>query len=136
VAARVLVCEDQKDTANMLASFLRLSGHEVLVCDDGESAISQVPAWKPTAAIIDIGLPGVTGYAVAQHIRESSFGEGVLLIAVTARAEPRDLEMARYAGFHWHFAKPAVPDHIVDTLLNPQRKPAEKSDGTPLNPVH
>jgi hypothetical protein len=45
-------------------------------------------------------------------------------------------EMARYAGFHWHFAKPANPDFIADVVQNPQRRPAETADGTPLNPVH
>jgi hypothetical protein len=44
--------------------------------------------------------------------------------------------MARYAGFHWHFAKPANPDFIADVVQNPQRRPAETADGTPLNPVH
>ncbi len=79
--ARVLVCEDQLDTAESLAALLRLAG--------------QASAWRPTAAIIDIGLPGITGYAVAQYIRELAFGAEVL-IAVTGYANPGDIEMARY----------------------------------------
>jgi CheY-like chemotaxis protein len=94
--ARVLVCEDQLDTAESLAALLRFAGHDVLVCHDGHAAIDQASAWRPTAAIIDIGLPGITGYAVAQYIRELAFGADVVLIGVTGYANPGDIEMARY----------------------------------------
>jgi CheY-like chemotaxis protein len=131
--ARVLVCEDQQEMSDALASFLRAYGHDVLACDNGKSAMDQAPVWQPGAAIIDIGLPDVTGYAVAQHMRELSFGSDLLLVALTAYAHPSDLEMARYAGFHWHFAKPARFAFIVDVLANPYRKPNGRRDGTPLN---
>jgi CheY-like chemotaxis protein len=133
---RVLICEDQKDTAETLATLLRSHGHEVLVCHDGPSAIAQARQWGPTAAIIDIGLPEITGYAVAQYIRELPFGADVLLIAITGYGSPADIEMARYAGFNWHFAKPAPPAFIVDVLQNPSRKPLARQDGVPLNPAH
>ena len=121
-AARVLICEDQADAAETLAALLALNGHEVRVCHDGRSAIDAALDWRPSAAIIDIGLPGISGYGVAQFIRELSFGSDVLLIAVTGYASPADVEMARYAGFDWHFAKPAAPSLIIDVLESPERE--------------
>jgi CheY-like chemotaxis protein len=129
---RVLICEDQADAAQTLATLLALSGHEVRVCHDGRSAIDHALDWRPTAAIIDIGLPGISGYGVAQFIRELSFGGDVLLIAVTGYASPADLEMARYAGFNWHFAKPAAPALIIDVLKAPERKALTRDDGVLL----
>jgi CheY-like chemotaxis protein len=134
--ARVLVCEDQKDTADSLAALLRLHGHEVRVCHDGPSAIAEAKQWCPTAAIIDIGLPGITGYGVAQYIRELAFGTDVLLIAITGYGSPTDIEMARHAGFNWHFAKPAPSSFILDVLQDPTRRPLTRQDGIPLNPAH
>ena len=134
---RVLVCEDDKMTADLLAATARAQGHEVLVCHDGAAAIEQVQTFRPTAAIIDIGLPGVTGYGVAQHIRslsrKPSSGPSVLLIAITGYDSPADVEMARYAGFNWHFAKPAPPSLILEVLKDPSRKPIARQDGVLLN---
>jgi CheY-like chemotaxis protein len=132
--ARVLICEDGKDAAETLAAVLRLHGHEVLVCPDGQSAIAQAEKWRPTVAIIDIGLPGVTGYGVAQYIRRLPFGTSVLLIAITGYGTPADIEMARSAGFNWHFAKPAHPSFVLDTVENPKRERITRRDGIPLNP--
>jgi two-component system CheB/CheR fusion protein len=130
---RVLVCEDDKDIAELVAAALRLKGREVLVCHDGTSAVSQAAQWRPAVAVIDIGLPGVTGYGVAQHIRNLPFGREVLLIAITGYDSPADIEMARYAGFNWHFAKPARPSALVAVVEDPGRSPASKREGTPLN---
>jgi two-component system CheB/CheR fusion protein len=134
---RVLVCEDDKMTAELLATTARAQGHEVLVCHDGAAAIEHVQTFRPTAAIIDIGLPGVTGYGVAQHIRtlsrRPSSGPSVLLIAITGYDSPADVEMARYAGFNWHFAKPARPNLLAEVLENPQRAVKGPGDCTPLD---
>jgi CheY-like chemotaxis protein len=128
-----MICEDQRDTAESLAMILRLEGHEVLVCPDGPTALEQAEKWRPTVAIIDIGLPAVSGYAVAQHIRTLEFGPDVLLIAVTGYGTAADIEMARYAGFDWHFAKPAHPTFVIEVLRDPRRARLSSRDGTPLH---
>src|SRR5918999_736540 len=133
--ARVLICEDQADLAQTFAALLSLHGHEVRVCHDGRSAIDQALDWRPTAAIIDIGLPGISGYGVAQLIRDLSCGGDVLLIAVTGYASPADLEMARYAGFNWHFSKPAAASLIIDVLQSPSRSALASGDGVLLSPA-
>jgi CheY-like chemotaxis protein len=132
-ARRVLICEDQPDAAETLAALLRSHGYEVLVCHDGPSAIAAVAKWRPSAAIIDIGLPQVTGYGVAQFIRELPFGATVLLIALTGYGSAADIELARHSGFDWHFAKPAPPAFILQVLQDPRRMPIARQDGIPLN---
>jgi CheY-like chemotaxis protein len=132
-ARRVLICEDQKDAAETLAALLRSHGYEVLVCHDGPSAIAAATKWRPSAAIIDIGLPQVTGYGVAQFIRELPFGASVLLIALTGYGSAADIELARHSGFDWHFAKPAPPAFILQVLQDPRRTPIARQDGIPLN---
>jgi CheY-like chemotaxis protein len=123
--------------AELFALAVTAQGHEVLVCHDGRHAIDRVEDWAPTAAIIDIGVPGVTGYGVAQHMRGLArirpVGPQALLIALTGYDSPADIAMARYAGFNWHFAKPARPTRVLATLENPARAPLGKGDGTPLD---
>lgn len=131
--ARVLICEDQVDAAQTLAALIRMRGYEVRVCHDGRSAIDEALDWRPGVAIIDIGLPGISGYGVAQFIRELSFGGGVVLIAVTGYGSPADVEAARYAGFNWHFSKPADPSSIIDVLETPNRTPRAGEGGTRLS---
>ena len=130
---RVLICEDDKDIADLLAAALKIKAREVLVCHDGTSAVNQVERWRPATAIIDIGLPGVTGYGVAQHIRSLPFGREVLLIAITGYDSPADIEMARYAGFDWHFAKPARPSAVVAVVEDPARTPTSEREGRRLD---
>jgi CheY-like chemotaxis protein len=124
-------------TADLLTAAVQSDGHVVLVCHDGSTAIDRAAEWEPTACIIDIGLPNVTGYGVAQHIRGLSKARvarpQVLLIAITAYDSPGDIAMARYAGFNWHFAKPARPSLLLSVLQNPNRAPLTSGDGTPLD---
>ena len=130
---RVLICEDHRDAAETLAALLQCDGYELRVAHDGPSAIAQAQQWRPTVAIVDIGLPGVTGYAVAQSIRALPGGADVLLIAITGYGTASDIEMARHAGFDWHFAKPAHPAFIAEVLKHPDRAPIHRRDGIPLN---
>ena len=133
-AGRVLVCEDEQDLAANLARVLQLHGYEARICHDGPAAIAEASRWRPTAAIIDIGLPGTTGYALAREMREL-LGKEVLLIALTGYGGPGDIELARHAGFNWHFEKPAPHAFLIEVLRDPKRKPIARQDGVPLNPL-
>jgi len=132
---RILVCEDDRRMAELVSLSLLASDYEVLVRYNGLSAMDAACEWRPHAAIIDVGLPDVSGYAVAQYIRELPFGGDVLLVALTAYNHPCDVAMAGYAGFNWHFGKPARLEFIHEVLLRPERKPTEERDGTRLNPM-
>jgi DNA-binding response OmpR family regulator len=131
-AARIVFVEDEQTSREMMTSLLLHAGHAVQSYGDGESALAAVSIWNPTAAIIDIGLPGISGYAVAQHMRKQ-FGSGLLLIALTSHDTFEEIAMARYAGFNWHFSKPALPSRILEVLQNPRRTPTPKRDGIHLS---
>ena len=132
-ARRILVCEDNPDVAEQLAKHLEMDGYQVRVCYDGPAAIKQATKWQPFAAIVDIQLPGTSGYALAQELREL-LGAELLLIALTGYGGAADIELARHAGFHWHFEKPAPAGFLLEVLRNPKRKPVARQDGVPLNP--
>ena len=76
----------------------------------------------------------VSGYAVAQHLRKQ-FGIHLLIVALTSHDTPEEIEMARYAGFNWHFAKPARPSRVLEVLHDPDRAPRTSREGIPLQPV-
>jgi CheY-like chemotaxis protein len=117
--SRIIVCDDQRDTAITLAQLLRLHGYEVFVCFDGPACLEKAQAWMPYAAIIDIGLPSITGYDVAQGLRALPGGEKIVLLAVTAYGNDVDIIDARLAGFNWHFKKPAPPTSVLSALRHP-----------------
>jgi signal transduction histidine kinase len=109
---RVLVVDDNADAAESTAEFLRLEGHEVKTVYDGTQALSAVRVFAPHVIVLDIGLPGVDGYAVARRLREHGDTSHALLIALTGYGKKEDRERASAAGFDYHFTKPADPREI------------------------
>ena len=113
---RVVVADDNEDAAETLAMLLRLRGHEVRTAHDGASALALVQEFRPHAAVIDVGMPSLRGTEVAERIRRESWGEGMLLVALTGWAQPEDRRRTAAAGFDHHLVKPADPA-MLDTLL-------------------
>lgn len=105
-SCRVLIAEDNKDAAEMLAEVLRLSGDTVQVVFDGGSVLEACTAFRPDVVILDIGLPGLNGYQVAAKIRAKTWGQSLLLIALTGWGQEDDRRRAREAGFDHHLTKP------------------------------
>jgi PAS domain S-box-containing protein len=103
---KVLVVDDNADAATSLAMVLTLNGHEVTVANDGPEALEQAPAFQPDVVLLDIGLPGLNGYQVAQRLREAPWGRGMLLVAVTGWGQDADRLAAAEAGFDRHLTKP------------------------------
>jgi CheY-like chemotaxis protein len=117
---RVLIADDNYDAAVSLAILLGQSGNDVRLAHDGQTAISMARQFKPHIAILDIGMPGLTGYQVAQHIRAESWAHRTVLVALTGWGQPADRQVAFEAGFDHHLTKPAEPDAIerlVDSAL-------------------
>lgn len=106
---RVLVAEDNADLAESMAMLLRLEGHEVRIAYDGPSALDLADEFRPNAAVLDIGLPGLDGYELARKLRARQYGRGLLLIAVTGYGQPEDHLRSREAGFDVHLVKPLDP---------------------------
>src|SRR2546423_3430450 len=98
MALRILLCDDNPDFVATLALLLESEGHDIWKCLLGRACIDKAREWQPDLALIDIGLPDVTGYAVAQEIRGMAFGKELTLVAVTGYAEPEDVRHAAAAG--------------------------------------
>lgn len=102
---RILVADDNEDTADGLAQLLELNGHHVVTVYDGEAALQTVMEQRPDLGILDIGMPKLNGYEVARAVRQARLG--TVLIAVSGWGTPSDVRRAKDAGFQQHFTKPA-----------------------------
>ena len=102
---RILVADDYADGREMLAFFLERQGHTVATAVDGADALAVASTFKPNVAILDIGMPGVSGHGVARELR-SQLGDAVTLVALSGLGEAADKARAADAGFDYHFTKP------------------------------
>jgi signal transduction histidine kinase/DNA-binding response OmpR family regulator len=118
---RVLVVDDNVDAAESTAAYLRLEGHEVKTVADGNEALGSVPVFAPHVIVLDIGLPGLDGYAIARQLRERGDTNHVLLIAMTGYGQREDRERALGAGFDYHFVKPTDPRQIQRAIEQGRR---------------
>lgn len=110
---RILICDDNRDAATTLGMLVASDRHEVYLCHDGRSCVEKAREWHPHIAFLDIGMPGMTGFAVAKAIRQMDFGHQVLLVAVTGYGSHEDVQMAMEAGFDLHLTKPADPARLL-----------------------
>jgi CheY-like chemotaxis protein len=90
----------------MLGYLLAAEGHTVAQAVDGPSAVATAADFKPDVAILDIGMPGMNGYSVAEALRNGSGGSSVVLVALSGLGQREDKERAGDAGFTRHFTKP------------------------------
>jgi len=109
---RVLIADDNRDSAESLGMLLRLDGHEVTLAHDGPSALSVFRQLHPNVVILDIGMPGQNGYEVARLIRDEPGSAPVRLIAVTGWGQETDKARALSAGFDNHLTKPIDPERL------------------------
>lgn len=103
---RVLVVDDNRDSADTTAMLLAMWGHEARTAHDGPAAVDVARTFHPQLVLLDIGLPGLTGYEVARLLRESADGSALVLAAMTGYGQEEDRERARAAGFDHHLTKP------------------------------
>jgi len=113
---QILVVDDEPDSADSLALFLRLRGHDVRTAYDGPSALKEVQNQQPDVIFLDLGLPGMSGYDVARRLRATPGVGRMRLVALTGYGTEADRQMARDAGFDLHLAKPVDP-HALDAIL-------------------
>ena len=114
----VLVVDDNRDAADSLAMLLSMSGYDVHVGHSGREALTLGERERPEVVILDIGMPGMTGYEVARHIRKTPWGRHALLLAVTGWGHENDKEKTRAAGFDQHFTKPVDPSAVEAVIGN------------------
>nr|WKF61599.1 Sensor histidine kinase TmoS [Paraburkholderia busanensis] len=105
-ARRVLVVDDNRDAADSLSMLLTLQGHTTEVAYSGDEALLRAQTFRPDVALLDIGLPGMSGYELAQRFRATPGLDAVRLVAVTGYGQPEDYQRTREAGFDDHLVKP------------------------------
>lgn len=103
---RILVADDNVDAGDALAMLLELQGHTVQVARDGVSAVKMAAEFHPDVALLDIGMPGMDGYATARAIRQEAWGKEAYLVALTGYSQPADRERANQAGIDVFIVKP------------------------------
>jgi PAS domain S-box-containing protein len=113
---RILVVDDNRDAAESLGMVLRFAGYEVLIAFNGAEALELGARERPRAAIIDIGMPGMSGHEVARRMRLEAWGRHASLIALTGWGQEQDKQAAKAAGFDDHLTKPVDPDDVENVL--------------------
>ena len=113
---RLLIVEDNADAREGLQMLLTLAGHEVETSEDAASALEKLRAFQPEIALIDIGLPGVDGYALARMVRQTPEARTTYLVALTGYGQAEDRQMALAAGFDAHMTKPVDPEKLCAFL--------------------
>lgn len=113
---RLLVVDDSDDTAEMMSTLLEMAGHDVRTAHSGPAALEAAAAHRPHAIVLDIGLPGLDGYQVAQRLRQDPAMEDVVLIAASGYGQEEDRRRSREAGFDHHLVKPVDPQRLHEIL--------------------
>jgi CheY-like chemotaxis protein len=115
---RVLVADDNRDAADMLATLLERAGYEVLTVDDGAEALNAVEIDRPDVVLMDIGMPGMNGYDAAKIIRGQAWGKDIVLIATTGWGQDTDIQRSHDAGFDHHLVKPIDSMALIELLAS------------------
>ncbi|HVT29532.1 MAG TPA: ATP-binding protein, partial [Lacipirellulaceae bacterium] len=112
---RILVVDDNRDTATSCARLLNALGHDVQTAYDGASAIEIAKSFKPQVIFLDIGLPGLNGYDVAKILRTEGFANEII-VAVSGYGQPEDRQRSHDAGFDEHLVKPVRQNNLLSIL--------------------
>jgi signal transduction histidine kinase/ActR/RegA family two-component response regulator len=121
-SVRILVVDDNRDSADTLGALLQMSGHSVEVAYDGVSSLAAADEFQPEVVLLDIGMPDMDGYAVASRLRRRPGGDDTLLIAITGWGQPADKQRALEAGFDHHLTKPVEHSRLLSLLTRPTNR--------------
>jgi CheY-like chemotaxis protein len=113
---RVLVVDDNRDAAITIGLLLEAAGYEVETCFDGDAALEAARRFGPDACVLDINLPGMEGYELAQRLREKLPGRPMVIATLTAYNDYAHLKRAADAGFDLQFTKPADAFDLEEQL--------------------
>jgi PAS domain S-box-containing protein len=114
---RILVVDDNVDAAMTISALLKAWGHDVATVFNGIAALDEVQTFRPEIVLLDIGLPGMSGYQVAEHLRNSESGRKLVLAALTGYGQEGDRDRAFKAGFDFHMTKPPDPVKLESILM-------------------
>lgn len=115
---RILIVDDNRDSALSLAEILGLSGNETFVAHDGEEALLAADRHRPGVILLDIGLPKLNGFNVCKRLREKPWAEKIMIIALTGWGQDQDRRKSAEAGFDNHLVKPLDLAALMDLLAS------------------
>ncbi|MEX1232302.1 MAG: response regulator, partial [Planctomycetaceae bacterium] len=113
---RILIVDDNQDSAKSMAMLLKLTGNKTHTAYDGVEAVEAAAKFQPEVVLLDIGLPKLNGYEVARKIREQPWGQDMVLVALTGWGQEEDRQKSKEAGFNAHLVKP-VEHSVLMRLL-------------------
>jgi CheY-like chemotaxis protein len=134
---RILVADDNRDSADSCRMLLESSGYEVRVAYSGQQAFDIAANFRPDVALLDIGMPQMNGYQVARRLRSAEWGAEPMLIAMTGWGQESDKQHAREAGFDRHLTKPIDMDRLM-LIIEQRASPlghAPSMDSATLRPA-
>jgi PAS domain S-box-containing protein len=117
---RILVVDDNKDSAESLGLMLQVMGHEVATAHDGLAGVERAGTFRPDVILLDIGMPRLNGHEAACRIRQQEWGKNVFLIALTGWGQEEDRRRTKEAGFDEHLVKPVDPRDLLKLLAERQ----------------
>jgi PAS domain S-box-containing protein len=122
---RILVVDDNVDAAVTITALLKAWGHEVQTAYNGPSALETVGRFRPDIILLDIGLPGMSGYDVAKNLRAEPWAKGIIIAALTGYGQEADRQRSWEAGFDYHLTKPPDPTILESLLTSPKSRAQE-----------
>ena len=130
-ARRILVVDDNVDSAQTLARLLKMFGHETFTANDGGEAVEAAEEHRPEVILLDIGLPVLNGYDVARTIRDRPWGGEVVIVALTGWGQEEDRRRSKEAWIDHHLVKPVDPSALEKILSEIRRPHSDVPDGAP-----
>lgn len=119
ISRRIVVVDDNRDAGDSLAELLRALGHEVHIARDGLEALAAAEAHRPQFILMDLGMPNLNGYDACRRIRDESWGQDIVITALSGWGQTGDKQRSAEAGFTHHLTKPVdlhALRHLIDTL--------------------
>jgi PAS domain S-box-containing protein len=113
---RIVIVDDNRDSAESLAMLLEITGNKTYMAHDGEEAVEAIEKQRPEVVLLDIGLPKLDGHEVCRHVRQQTWGKDIVMIALTGWGQEDDRRKSEEAGFNGHLVKPVDYDKLLDLL--------------------
>jgi len=113
---RILIVDDNRDSADSLSMLLELAGNEIYTAHDGVEAVAAIEKHRPEVVLLDIGLPKLDGHEVCRRVREQPWGKDIVVIALTGWGQEDDRRRSEEAGFNGHLVKPVDYDKLLELL--------------------
>lgn len=115
-ARRVLIVDDNRDSAESLAMLMQITNNEAYLAHDGAEAVAAIEKHRPEVVLLDIGLPKLDGHEVCRRVRREPWGKDIVIIALTGWGQEDDRRKSHEAGFDGHLVKPIDYDKLLDLL--------------------